>query len=106
MFKTAKKRRFLATYRVTDDGGCDGGSRLPVVARGDFLLLLLAAVTLLFLPPLLPCFLPLPFSLFFSFLPWFFFGFSFGFLFFFPFLSFLSLLFLLSVAFWLSHQMT
>ena len=64
MFKTAKKKAVLATYRVTDDGGGDGGSRLPVVARGAFPLPLLAAVTSLSLSSLLPCFLPLPFSLF------------------------------------------
>ena len=44
MCKTAKKKAVLATYRVTDDGGGDGGSRRLVVARGGFPLLFLDAV--------------------------------------------------------------
>ena len=68
MFKNSEKGRFLATYRVTDDGGCDGGSRLPVVARGDFLLLPLAAVVPLSSFPWLPSTSPPFFSLFFPFL--------------------------------------
>ena len=76
----------MATYRVTDDGGCDGGSRRLMVARGDFLLLLLAAVVPLspfsWLPATSP---PFSFSL------WFSLGFPFLFFSFFPF--FLSFLF-------------
>ena len=44
MFKNSEKRAVLATYRVTDDGGCDGGSRWLVVACGAVPLLLLDAV--------------------------------------------------------------
>ena len=104
MFKNSEKGRFLATYRVTDDGGCDGGSWLPGVACGAFLLLLLAAVIPLSPFPWLPATSP-PFSLFsFSFSLWFFSWFSFLFFSFFPFFFFPFSF--LSVAFWLSHQMT
>ena len=44
MFKNSEKKAVLATYRVADDGGCDGGSRRLVVACRAFPLLLLAAV--------------------------------------------------------------
>ena len=71
MFKTAKKKAVLATYRVTDDGGCDGGSRRLVVPCGAFLLLLPSCRAL-----------PLPFSLFS-------FPFSLGFSLVFPLFSFL-----------------
>ena len=90
MFKNSEKKAVLATYYVTDDGGCDGGSWLPGVAYGAFLLLLLAAVIPLSPFPWLPASPPL-FSLFsFSFSLWFSLSFFFPFLFFsFSFLPFL-----------------
>ena len=94
MFKNSEKGRFLATYRVTDDGGCDSGSRWLVVACGAFPLLLLDAVHSLSPSPLLPKCPPPFFSLFlFFFLFGFFLGFPFSFLFFLSFL-FLSVAFL------------
>ena len=74
----------MATYRITDDGDGDGGSRLPVVACVAFPLLLLGAVHSLSPSPLLPCSRPPIFSFFFSFSSLVFPSFSFSPFFFFP----------------------
>ena len=76
--KTVRETGFGGLPGFTDDGDGDGNSRLLMVARVVVLFLSPCCRDPLSLSPLLPLSLPLLFSLFFSFLPWFSLGFPFS----------------------------